>query len=73
MYITGLLVALGCFDSLSLLACPYCQSIVKSKVYNQDFMANLLVLLLPVAVLLMIGIGIYFSDTVLAKFPFKRG
>lgn len=55
-----------------LLACPYCQSAVKRNVYNQDFGANLFVLLLPLLLLLLIGIGLYFSDAILSKQAAKR-
>lgn len=55
-----------------LLACPYCQSAVKRNVYNQDFGANLFVLLLPLFLLLMIGIGLYYSDALLSKQSTKR-
>lgn len=55
------------FSSTALLACPQCRSTVKSEVYNGDFAVNLFVLLLPLAVLFVIGIGLYFSDTLVAK------
>ncbi|HEY0173028.1 MAG TPA: hypothetical protein VGB98_18585 [Pyrinomonadaceae bacterium] len=43
-------------------ACPECRAQVKGGVYNQDFPANLFVLLLPIIVLLAIGVGLYFAD-----------
>lgn len=48
-------------------ACPYCRLFTNNGVYNQEFSANLLVLLLPLAVLLAIGIGLYYSDGFTAK------
>lgn len=67
-----ILVVLLVINPAVLLACPYCQSAVKRNVYNQDFGANLFVLLLPLLLLLMIGIGLYFSDAILSKQSAKR-
>jgi hypothetical protein len=61
-----------CCQSPLALLCPHCRTIVQSKVYNEDFTANLFVLILPLAVLLVIGIGIYFSDTILFKLRRKH-
>lgn len=51
----------------SLQACPSCRPLVKSGVYNADFGSNLLVLLLPLAVLSAVGAGLYFSDAIAAR------
>lgn len=48
-------------------ACPTCRPLVKSGVYNADFGSNLLVLLLPIAILAAIAGGLYFSDAIAAK------
>jgi hypothetical protein len=55
------------FGSTALWACPECRPLVKSGIYNQDFAGNLVVLLLPIAVLLAIGFGIYFADTLKSR------
>lgn len=55
-------------------ACPSCAPLVKSGVYNSDFGSNLLVLLLPIAILAAIGAGLYFSDAIAARLRgFKGG
>ena len=48
-------------------ACPQCTQLVKSGIYNQNFAGNLIVLLLPVAILLAIGFGIYFMEPIKAR------
>jgi hypothetical protein len=60
------------FFSTSAWACPSCRPAVESGVYNQNFVANLLLLLLPLAVLGAIGIGIHFSDAIIAQFRLAR-
>ena len=52
-------------NSTTLQACSQCRPGVESGVYNREFAANLSVLLLPVAVLFVIGIAIHFSDAIL--------
>lgn len=54
-------------------ACPQCQPLVKSGIYNQDFGANLFVLLLPLVVLTAIGIGLHYSDSIMAKVRRDKG
>lgn len=61
------------FDNATVLACPQCRPLVKSGVYNQDFGANLFVLLLPLAVLFAIGIATYFVDAITAKSGEDKG
>lgn len=51
-------------NSTALLACTQCRPNVESGVYNREFATNLSVLLLPVAVLFVIGIAIHFSDAI---------
>lgn len=61
------LVVLAVFSGgAALRACPRCRPLVKSSIYNQDFAGNAFALLLPVAVLLAIGAGIYFADALKA-------
>ena len=47
--------------------CPQCTPLVKSGIYNQNFADNLIVLLLPIAVLLIIGAGVYFMEPIKAR------
>ena len=44
-------------------ACPQCRPLVKSGIYNGEFAGNLLVLLLPIAVLLLLATALYFMDS----------
>ncbi len=47
--------------------CPECVALVKSGIYNQNSVGNLIVLLLPVAVLIAISLGIYFMEPIRAR------
>lgn len=60
-------------NGTALWACTRCRPQVESGVYNGDFIATLFVLLLPLAVLLVIGLGLYFSDAILAKLHSPQG
>ncbi len=48
-------------------ACPECRAQVNSGVYSQNFTGTLLVMLLPIIVLALIGVGIYYADDIKAK------
>jgi len=41
-------------------ACTSCRPLVKAGVYDQNFFGNLLLMVLPLAVLAFIGAGLYF-------------
>jgi hypothetical protein len=69
----GLATSAILFSSTAAWACPQCRPAVESGVYNQDFAANLFVLLLPLAVLCAIGVGLYFSDAIMAKLRHIKG
>ena len=61
------------FSGKKALACPQCWTLVKSSVYNLDFTANFLLLIFPLFVLLIIGIGLHFWDKIVAKFRKSKG
>jgi hypothetical protein len=63
--VAGCVTSIIAFNNTALLACPKCRPGVEAGVYNQGFSTNLFILLLPVAVLFVIGIGIHFSDAVM--------
>lgn len=63
----SLIFSLVLFKNATAAACPQCRPRVAAGVYNQDFGSNLLVLLLPLAVLFAIGIGTYYVDALNAK------
>ncbi len=73
-FITALLVASTfALNSTALLACTQCRLGVESGVYNREFAANLSALLLPVAVLFVIGIAIHFSDAIVTTLRQSKG
>ena len=45
-------------------ACPECRAQVRAGIYNQDFLANLFILLLPVLILSAIGVSLYYADEI---------
>ena len=61
------------FGNTALSACTECRPVVESGVYNQQFAANLGLLLLPLAVLLAIGVALYHSDAIMAKLRKDKG
>lgn len=55
------------FNCTTLWACPECRIQVESGIYNQDFVNNLFITLLPVIVLASVVCGIYFAENIKAK------
>ena len=47
-------------DSAASWACSPCRPLVQTNVYNQDFAANILMLLLPLAILAIVAMAIHF-------------
>lgn len=43
-------------------ACPWCRPRVQAGIYTPAYSANLLLVLLPVALLLALGVGIFYWD-----------
>ena len=43
-------------------ACPWCRPRVQASIYTSAYPANVLLVLLPVAVLLAVGIGLFYWD-----------
>jgi hypothetical protein len=52
--------------------CEMCRPAVNSAVYNQDFIRNLCILLLPLAVLFIVGLLIHFAGSTM-KFHKEEG
>lgn len=50
------------FPASAMGSCPECRAQVNAGVYNQDFSANLFILLLPVLILVAIGVSLYYKD-----------
>lgn len=61
------------FNNTMVLACPQCRPMVEASVYNQDFAANIFVLILPLAVLFAIGIGIHYLDAITTRLAKYKG
>jgi hypothetical protein len=43
-------------------ACPWCRPRVQAGIYTPAYSANVLLVLLPVAVLLAVGVSVYYWD-----------
>lgn len=69
----GLAASALFFNGTALWACPQCRPVVNAGVYNQDFGENLFLVLLPLAVLFVIGVGIHFSDAIVVKLRRHKG
>lgn len=52
-------------------ACRVCRPRVQAGIHTPEYTANLLLLLLPVAVLLLMGLGMYFASALTARLPFR--
>ena len=73
-FVTALLVtSTFALNSTTLLACTQCRPNVESGVYNREFAANLSILLLPVAILFVIGFAIHFSDAIVTTLRKSKG
>ena len=47
-------------------ACTICRPKVQAAIHNADYPVNVALLLLPVAVLLLLGLGLYYADGLVA-------
>ena len=47
-------------------ACAVCRPKVQATIHNADYSANAALLLLPVALLLALGLGLYYAEALLA-------
>ncbi|GGG51766.1 hypothetical protein [Hymenobacter glacieicola] len=48
-------------------ACRVCRPRVQAGIHTADYTANLLLLLLPVAVVLLVGVGVFFAPALKAR------
>ncbi|MBX0292371.1 hypothetical protein K3G63_18130 [Hymenobacter sp. HSC-4F20] len=48
-------------------ACRVCRPRVQAGIHNTEYTANLLLLLLPVVLLLLIGVGVYFASALTSR------
>jgi hypothetical protein len=53
-------------------ACAVCRPRVQAGIHNAAYPANLLLVLLPVAVLLAFGLALFFADSIRSPFPVRR-
>lgn len=49
-------------------ACAWCRPRVQAGIYNAAYTANLALVLLPVAVLLALGVGLFYWDRLRLRF-----
>ena len=63
-----LLLSAYCFP-LAAGACAWCRPRVRAGIYTPTYPANLLVVLLPVAVLLALGVGLFYWDNLRTLLP----
>ncbi len=62
-FLCFVLVALGCALAAPVAqACPWCRKEVQEAVYGPDFFGTALVLLAPLLVIALVGVGLHFSD-----------
>jgi len=64
-YIFAIIILLALTATVS--ACPECRAKVEVGLYNQDFSANLFIILLPILILTATGTGIYYAVDVIDK------
>jgi hypothetical protein len=48
-------------------ACAVCRPKVQAAIHNADYSVNVALLLLPVALLLAVGVGLYYADALWAR------
>jgi hypothetical protein len=48
-------------------ACSICRPKVQAAIHNADYSVNVLMLLLPLALLLVVGVGLYYADAIWAR------
>lgn len=61
------------FGSVAAWACEQCRPLVEASVYNPDFFANLLVLMVPLGVLGSLGLLAHHMDAILANLHSRKG
>lgn len=44
-------------------ACPECRPDVESGIYNESFIKNIFIVLLPVMIFLSFGLGVFYSES----------
>ncbi|HEX8355313.1 MAG TPA: hypothetical protein VF611_20575 [Pyrinomonadaceae bacterium] len=54
-------------------ACPECRAKVEGGIYNQNFLSNLLFMLLPVLVITVTGVGLYHADAIAKRIKEEVG
>ena len=48
--------------SIKVSACPECRAQVKSEIFDASFGPNLFIVLLPIVLIVVLGIGLYNAD-----------
>lgn len=68
----GLIIFL-LFASAEAWACEVCRPLVQSGVYNPDFLANFLLLMVPLGILATVGLLAHHMDAILANLRSRKG
>ena len=67
------LTLLACLGAAGAGACPWCRPRVQAGIYTPAYTANVLLVLLPVAVLLALGIGLFYWNKLRPYFLISYG
>lgn len=57
-----------CWLSVPAGACQVCRPRVQATIHAPDYSQNLLLILLPVGLLVLLGVGLFFADTLTRRF-----
>ncbi|HEX8426457.1 hypothetical protein [Hymenobacter sp.] len=57
-----------CWLTLPAEACRVCRPRVQAVIHAPDYGYNLLLILLPVALLVLLGVGLFFADSLTRRF-----
>lgn len=61
------------FGSAEAWTCEQCRPLVEASIYNPDFFANFLVLMVPLGVLATLGMLAHYMDAILAMLSSRKG
>lgn len=54
-------------------ACEQCRPLIKSSVYNADFLVNFSLLMLPLGILAVLGVITHYWDEIMARLQPRKG
>jgi hypothetical protein len=65
---TAFLGWLLCWLAAPAWACRVCRPRVQATIHAPDYSQNVVLILLPVAVLILLGVGLFFADSLTRRF-----